>query len=44
MPGQPNQPDWGFDSPTIVDHTNNDFVIWESGAILAYVAEIFDKQ
>ncbi|KIJ32435.1 hypothetical protein M422DRAFT_35837 [Sphaerobolus stellatus SS14] len=28
--------------PALVDHTNNDFVVWESGAILAYVAERFD--
>ncbi|KIJ36083.1 hypothetical protein M422DRAFT_261629, partial [Sphaerobolus stellatus SS14] len=28
--------------PALVDHTNNDFVIWESAAILLYIAERFD--
>ncbi|KAF8581449.1 thioredoxin-like protein, partial [Ramaria rubella] len=29
--------------PAIIDHTNNDHIVWESGAILLYVAERFDK-
>jgi glutathione S-transferase len=28
--------------PTLVDHSNNDEVIWESNAILKYIAERFD--
>ncbi|KIJ47616.1 hypothetical protein M422DRAFT_163742 [Sphaerobolus stellatus SS14] len=28
--------------PALIDHTNNDHIIWESGAILLYVAERFD--
>ncbi|GJJ08952.1 hypothetical protein Clacol_003172 [Clathrus columnatus] len=28
--------------PAIIDHTNNDTVVWESGAILLYIAERFD--
>ena len=28
--------------PALVDHTNNDYIVWESGAILLYVAERFD--
>ncbi|KIJ42013.1 hypothetical protein M422DRAFT_255034 [Sphaerobolus stellatus SS14] len=28
--------------PCLIDHTNNDFTVWESGAILLYVAERFD--
>jgi hypothetical protein len=28
--------------PAIVDHTNNDKIVWESGAILLYIAERFD--
>jgi glutathione S-transferase len=30
--------------PTLVDHSNNDEVIWESNAILKYIAERFDKE
>ncbi|GBE89061.1 glutathione S-transferase C-terminal-like protein [Sparassis latifolia] len=30
--------------PTIIDHANNDFVVWESGAILTYLVEKYDKQ
>ncbi|KAF8587079.1 glutathione S-transferase [Ramaria rubella] len=30
-------------TPAIIDHTNNDLVVWESGAILLYLAERFDK-
>lgn len=29
--------------PALVDHQNNDFVIWESGAILYYLVEKYDK-
>ncbi|KAF8589201.1 glutathione S-transferase [Ramaria rubella] len=29
--------------PVIIDHTNNDRNVWESGAILLYLAERFDK-
>ncbi|KAI0690195.1 glutathione S-transferase C-terminal-like protein [Cerioporus squamosus] len=28
--------------PTLVDHKNNDFAIWESGAIISYVTEKHD--
>ncbi|KIJ44056.1 hypothetical protein M422DRAFT_30595 [Sphaerobolus stellatus SS14] len=28
--------------PALIDHTNEDFIVWESGAILLYVAERFD--
>lgn len=28
--------------PAIIDHTNNDHIVWESGAILLYLAERFD--
>jgi len=30
--------------PAIIDHTNNDKIVWESGAILLYLAERFDKE
>ncbi|KAI0659280.1 glutathione S-transferase C-terminal-like protein [Cubamyces menziesii] len=29
--------------PALVDHTNGDFVIWESGAIILYLVERYDK-
>ncbi|MBW0495363.1 hypothetical protein O181_035078 [Austropuccinia psidii MF-1] len=29
--------------PTIIDHKNNDFVLWESNAILEYIAYTYDK-
>jgi glutathione S-transferase len=29
--------------PAIIDHGNNDKIVWESGAILLYLAERFDK-
>ncbi|GBE83215.1 glutathione S-transferase C-terminal-like protein [Sparassis latifolia] len=29
--------------PTIIDHHNNDFVVWESDAILIYLVERYDK-
>lgn len=28
--------------PAIIDHTNNDKIVWESGAILLYLVERFD--
>ncbi|GJJ08951.1 hypothetical protein Clacol_003171 [Clathrus columnatus] len=28
--------------PAIIDHTNNDKIVWESGAILIYLTERFD--
>ncbi|KDQ51749.1 hypothetical protein JAAARDRAFT_40773 [Jaapia argillacea MUCL 33604] len=30
--------------PTLIDHKNGDFVIWESNAILTYLAETYDKE
>jgi glutathione S-transferase len=30
--------------PTLVDHSNNDEVIWESNAILKYIAERYDTE
>lgn len=30
--------------PALVDHSKNDFTIWESGAILYYLVEQYDKQ
>jgi len=29
--------------PAIIDHDNDDFVIWESNAIIAYLADRYDK-
>lgn len=29
--------------PTIIDHTNNDYSLWESDAILLYLVDRFDK-
>ncbi|KAF8583243.1 glutathione S-transferase [Ramaria rubella] len=29
--------------PALIDHTNNNHIVWESGAILLYVAERFDN-
>ena len=29
--------------PAIIDHTNNDKIVWESGAIMLYLAERFNK-
>ena len=29
--------------PTLIDHTNGDFVIWESNAILLYLTDRYDK-
>ncbi|KAF8576756.1 glutathione S-transferase family protein [Ramaria rubella] len=28
--------------PVLIDHTNNDHIVWESGAIILYLAERFD--
>lgn len=30
--------------PAIVDPNNDDFVLWESGAILEYLVETYDKE
>ncbi len=30
--------------PTLIDHHNGDFVIWESGAILLYLVDKYDKE
>ncbi|KAL6306220.1 glutathione S-transferase C-terminal-like protein [Sparassis latifolia] len=30
--------------PTLIDHSNNDFVVWESNAILIYLVEKYDKE
>jgi len=30
--------------PAIIDHGNNDFVLWESNAILLYLADKYDKE
>ncbi|KAI0659287.1 glutathione S-transferase C-terminal-like protein [Cubamyces menziesii] len=30
--------------PALVDHSNGDFVIWESNAILLYIIEKYDKE
>lgn len=30
--------------PTLIDHFNGDFVIWESGAILEYLVEKYDTE
>lgn len=29
--------------PALVDHSNNDFTIWESGAIILYLIGKYDK-
>ncbi|TCD64428.1 Glutathione S-transferase 2 [Steccherinum ochraceum] len=30
--------------PAIIDHKNNDFIVWESGAILLYLVEKYDVE
>lgn len=30
--------------PTIVDHWNDDFVVWESNAMITYITEKYDKE
>lgn len=30
--------------PALVDHKNNDFCIWESGAIMFYLVDKYEKQ
>lgn len=30
--------------PALVDHQNNDLVVWESGAILYYLVDKYDTQ
>ena len=30
--------------PTLIDHTNGDFAIWESDAIMLYLVERYDKE
>jgi len=30
--------------PALVDHSNSDFVVWESGAILTYLVDKYDKE
>ncbi|UZJ50686.1 hypothetical protein CBS101457_000006 [Exobasidium rhododendri] len=30
--------------PAIVDHEANDFAVWESGAILLYLTDVYDKE
>ena len=30
--------------PTLIDHSNGDFVIWESDAIMFYLVDRYDKE
>jgi glutathione S-transferase len=30
--------------PAIIDHDNDDFVLWESGAIIQYLVDRYDKE
>ena len=35
--------DYWIGIPALVDHSNNDFTIWESGAIVQYIVDRYDK-
>lgn len=41
----PDNDDYAFcQIPTLVDHNNNNFAIWESNAILQYLVSEYDKE
>ncbi|KAG0124137.1 glutathione S-transferase [Tuber indicum] len=31
-------------APSLIDHSNNDFTIWESGAIMQYIVQKYDRE
>ncbi|KAL4399764.1 hypothetical protein ACI68E_002673 [Malassezia pachydermatis] len=31
-------------TPTLIDHKRNDFTVWESGAILEYILDVYDTE